>query len=165
MITLAEVSSLCSALTEQRRKVDQIEEELSTVKEFVRRLEEEDIPLAMQELGVDELKLVTGEKVSIKHDVYASLTSESKPAAYNWLEANGFGGLIKTNVSVEFGKGQIEGAESLAEDLQSRGLPVSLGRDVHAQTLKAFLREQLANGSNVPLELFNARPISKAKIS
>jgi hypothetical protein len=156
---------LCSALTEQRRKVDQIEEELSTVKEFVRRLEEEDIPLAMQELGVDELKLVTGEKVSIKHDVYASLTSESKPAAYNWLEANGFGGLIKTNVSVEFGKGQIEGAESLAEDLQSRGLPVSLGRDVHAQTLKAFLREQLANGSNVPLELFNARPISKAKIS
>jgi hypothetical protein len=135
------------------------------VKEFVRRLEEEDIPLAMQELGVDELKLVTGEKVSIKHDVYASLTSESKPAAYNWLEANGFGGLIKTNVSVEFGKGQIEGAESLAEDLQSRGLPVSLGRDVHAQTLKAFLREQLANGSNVPLELFNARPISKAKIS
>jgi len=165
MITLAEVSSLCSALTEQRRKVDEIEEELSTVKEFVRRLEEEDIPLAMQELGVDELKLVTGEKVSIKHDVYASLTSESKPAAYDWLEAHGFGGLIKTNVSVEFGKGQIEGAESLAEDLQSRGLPVSLGRDVHAQTLKAFLREQLANGSNIPLELFNARPISKAKIS
>ena len=39
MITLAEVSSLCSALTEQRRKVDEIEEELSTVKEFVRRLE------------------------------------------------------------------------------------------------------------------------------
>ena len=165
MITLAEISSLCSALAEQKRNVDRIEEELSTVKEFVRRLEEDDIPLAMQELGVDGIVLATGEKVSIKHDVYASLTAESKPAAYDWLEAHGFGGLIKTNVSVEFGKGQLEGAESLAEDLHARGLPVSLGRDVHAQTLKAFLREQLANGSNVPLDLFNARPVSKAKIS
>ena len=165
MITLAEISSLCSALAEQKRNVDRIEEELSTAKEFVRRLEEDDIPLAMQELGVDGIVLATGEKVSIKHDVYASLTAESKPAAYDWLEAHGFGGLIKTNVSVEFGKGQLEGAESLAEDLHARGLPVSLGRDVHAQTLKAFLREQLANGSNVPLDLFNARPVSKAKIS
>jgi hypothetical protein len=35
---------------------------------------------------------------------------------------------------------------------------------VHAQTLKAFIKEQMAKGVDVPLELFGAYPYSKAVI-
>lgn len=39
-----------------------------------------------------------------------------------------------------------------------------MDRSVHPNTLQAFIKERLASGEAVPLELFNARPISKAKV-
>ena len=53
----------------------------------------------------------------------------------------------------------------LSERLRAMGLQPSLDQSVHAQTLKAFLKEQLAMGTNIPLDLFGARPVWTAKLS
>ena len=45
------------------------------------------------------------------------------------------------------------------------GFDPALDQGVHAQTLKAFLKEQLSKGANIPLELFGARPVWTAKIT
>jgi hypothetical protein len=80
------------------------------------------------------------------------------------LEEHDFGGLIKTAVTVQFGKGEDEKAVELYERLVAEGLVVEADREVNAQTLKAFLREQLAAAAPVPLDLFGARPVWVAKI-
>lgn len=145
--------------------VEQAETNLKGIKERARVLREETIPSAMQELGLSELKLETGQKLSVKQDVYASIPSDGKVAAYDWLDVNGFGGLLKVEVVTNYSKGEKDLAAALYEELAGRGLQATIDQSVHAQTLKAFLREQIAAGTNIPLELFGARPIWVAKIS
>ena len=164
-ISLDQMAALARALVDADASVEQAEVNLKDAKERARILREETIPSAMQEMGLEELKLDTGQKLSVKQDVYASIPSAQKDAAFQWLEDNGFGGLIKVEVAADFRKGEADQAAELFKELQQRGLQVGLDQSVHAQTLKAFLREQLAAGTNVPLDLFGARPVWTAKLS
>lgn len=165
MTTLTEMAELARAMVDADKAVEQAEATLKVATESARQLREETIPAAMQELGLEELKLDTGEKLSIKQEVYASIPKANQAEAYAWLEEHGFGGLIKTEVSTPFGKGELEAAMQLVERLQSEGLPAEASQSVHAQTLKAFLREQLAQAADIPLELFGARPVWTAKLT
>ena len=164
-ISLDDMASLARALLDADQEVDNAEQELKDAKEKARVLREETIPSAMQELGLEELKLNTGQKLSIKQEVYASIPAANKGQAYDWLNDHGFGGLIKVEVTTQFGKGEQEEAVRLSEQLRAMGLQPSLDQSVHAQTLKAFLKEQLAMGTNIPLDLFGARPVWTAKLS
>lgn len=164
-ISLDQMAALARALVDADASVEQAEVNLKEAKERARILREETIPSAMQELGLEEIKLDTGQKLSVKQDVYASIPSAQKDAAFHWLEENGFGGLIKVEVAADFRKGEADAALELFKELQQRGLQVGFDQSVHAQTLKAFLREQLAAGTNVPLDLFGARPVWTAKLS
>lgn len=164
-ISLDSMAALARALVDADAAVDEAEVNLKDAKERARVLREETIPSAMQELGLEELKLDTGQKLSVKQDVYASIPSDKKEEAYQWLDTNGFGGLIKVEVKTDYPKGEAQAALQLFAELQERGLNAQYGQNVHAQTLKAFLREQIAAGSNVPLDLFGARPVWTAKLS
>lgn len=164
-ISLDSMTALARALLDADASVEDAEANLKAAKERARILREETIPSAMQELGLEEIKLDTGQKLSVKQDVYAAIPASSKEQAFTWLEQNGFGGLIKVEVTADYRKGEADAAMQLFQELQERGLQVEFGQSVHAQTLKAFLREQLANGTNVPLDIFGARPVWTAKIS
>jgi len=166
MITLGELSLLAQTLLATQRDSAALELALKTSNECARLLREESIPSAMHELGITNMTLDTGEKISIKQDVYASIPVEQKEVAYGWLEQHGFGGLIKTEVVCHFTRGELERANELVFDLRCKGLQPELGRTVHPQTLKAFLREQLESASvDIPLDLFGARPVWTTKIS
>lgn len=164
-ISLDDMASLARALVDADAAVEDADQALKDAKERARVLREETIPSAMQELGLEELKLATGQKLSIKQEVYASIPAANKNAAFRWLNDNGFGGLIKIEVEASFGKGEQDAAVALYQELNIRGLTASFNQGVHAQTLKAFLKEQLAQGTNVPLDLFGARPVWTAKLS
>jgi len=165
MISLDDMTSLARALVEADDSVRLADEELKAAKERARILREETIPGAMQELGIEELKLSTGQKLSIKQEVYASIPAANKYMAFDWLTEHGFGGLIKVEVITQFGKGELHEAEQLAVQLRDLGLQPMLDQSVHPQTLKAFIKEQLASGANFPLDMFGARPVFVAKIT
>ena len=72
---------------------------------------------------------------------------------------------ILFEVAVAFGRDESDKAENLVKFLLTKNLVPTFGKSVNAQTLKAFLREQIASGQPIPLELFGARPIWVAKLS
>lgn len=162
--SVEDMTELARALVEADKVVDQLKASLKDAEERARLLREESIPSAMQELGLAELRLLSGQRVRVKQDVYASVPVARRNEAWGWLEERGYGGLIKTQVAVQYGRGELPDAEELAEELLKRGLRTELNRNVHPQTLKAFLREQLSLANNVPLELFGARPVWVAEI-
>lgn len=164
-ISLDDMASLARALVEADEDVKKVEENLKNAKERARVLREETIPSAMQELGLEELKLATGQKLSVKQEVYASIPAEKKGQAFTWLTDNGFGGLIKVGVSVDFGRGDLDEATEFYESLCDSGMDPSFDTNVHPQTLKAFIKEQLTSGAPIPLDLFGARPVWTAKIT
>lgn len=164
MITLAEIKSLVDSLIEKDKLVSNHESLLKMIKEDARKLREEIIPCALQEHGLTKIVLETGEAISLTQEVYASIPEEKKPLAFKWLTEGGFSGLIKIDVITSFKKGEYENAQSLHEDLFSKGLFSKLSQSVHPQTLKAFLKEQIAAGKDIPLELFGACPVFKVTI-
>jgi hypothetical protein len=159
-----ELASLAAALVEADRNVDVAELELKKAKEHARTLREETLPMAMQELGLSDVKLATGEKIVVKQDVYLAVPAERKEEAWAWLEDHGFGGLIKTEVKAAFGRGEVDAALGVLSGLRAEGVDAVLKRDVHAQTLKAWAREQIAAGADLPMDLFGARPVWTTQI-
>lgn len=162
--TLVQLAMLCQQLRDAERDVDTATTALKNKLELVRRLEEDDIPSLMSELAVNKLRLETGEEISVGLEVYASIPKHGQADAFAWLEGNGHGGLIKTEVGVSFGRDELELAQAHARRLAEQGLNATLERAVHAGTLKAFIKEQLRDGKSLPLELFGARSVNKAKI-
>lgn len=177
-ITVNELTAAAQMLVSAQDAVAEADLALKAAKEKERVLKEETLPGMMQELGVTKMGLTDGNEITVAQEVYASVPADRKEQAWGWLEANNFGGLIKTEVQVAFGKGELEDARKLLDDLASIGITNGvISRDVHPQTLKAFLKEQLANPkteltdeeraagmSLLNLEMFGARPVMTAKV-
>lgn len=170
MDNLGEVGRLAAALLEAQREVEDAEARLKVLKERERKLAEEDLPGAMEECGLQSVRLPDGSKIDVKQEVYVAMTAMQKPIAYQWLDDNGYGGLIKHELKCSFGRGEEEEEKlnSVVNAMQALGLEPEAKADVHAQTLKAWLKEQLQDAekaARVPLDLFGARPVQVAKVT
>lgn len=177
-IPLEELTAAAKKLVDAEKATTDAENALKVAKEKERVLREETLPGMMQEIGVEKMTLLDGNEITVKQEVYASVPEGRKAVAWNWLEKNNFGGLIKTSVSVDFGKGELEEAEKLIDELATIGVTNAvLSRDVHPQTLKAFLKERLAEPKTefteeeaaagmtpLSLEMFGARAVQTAKV-
>jgi len=159
MVSLKELTRTVQVLLKIDVDIAAATQKLKEAKEKSRVLREETIPGAMLELGIESITLETGQKVTIKQEVYAAIPAANKMQAFQWLNDHGYGGLIKTAVITAFGKGERETAVQLAVAMRSDGLDSSFIETIHPQTLKAWLKEQIRNGKAVPMDLFGARPV------
>jgi len=163
---LARLVKLGSLLVERKAAVEAAEAALADLKADVYKIEREDMPNLMAEVGLDEVKLSTGQTITIKEEVETRISEDNRPAAYSWLLEHGYGGIIKTNVSVQFGKGEHTAAEEVTEKLRAQFAknPVMLEETVHPQTLKSFVKERLSAGDAIPHDLFSIFVFTKAVI-
>ena len=129
------------------------------------RVQVELIPELMKEIGLESFTLATGEKVEAKAKITASIKVADREKAHAWLRDNGFGSLIKNEVTASFGKGEEDVARGLVDELTGREFVVDRKEAVHAQTLGAFVREQLEKGSKIPMDLLGVFDVTKAKIT
>ena len=159
-----DLSELCARLLELQRQITRCEENIKELRSQERLLSENEIPNLMQQAGITSLKLMDGSSVSFKPEYYAKIPVSKTNEAFDWLSFNGFGDLIKNQVSLTFGKSEDNVANSLVEDLKSKGHNVSQKKKVEPQTLKAFVKEAIQNGQNVPMDLFGVYISNKTTI-
>ncbi len=159
-----EVARLVALLLAAEAEEDELMQQAKEAAARCRHLREEAIPAAMAELGYEKVTLSDGTTITVKDEVYASIPSYYKEEAMRWLQDNGFGGLIKNDMRLQFARGEDHDLDEVAAFLQASGVPFKLSPTVHPQTLKAFLKEQLTAGTALPLELFGARPVTVAKV-
>lgn len=154
-LSLEEVVALAEQLKEYEAAIITLEDQLQFKKEVYRELSEKTLPEAFHILGINSLSLKSGETIGLQEMIGCSITEENRAAAHSWLRENGFGDIIKNQVTVEFGKEEDEKAREFASTtaLESGGL-VSLNEKVHPSTLKAFVKERLKNGDAIPAEAF-----------
>lgn len=161
---LALVSSLAEKQIRLEKEFKRLQEQTDLKKKELLIVSDRELPAAIAETGLAGFTLTNGRKVSIKTEVFAAITEERAAKAFAWLRENKFGSLIKNVISVEFGKGEDEKALEAATILAEAGFQPQQKEGVHPMTLKAFLREQLSKGNDVPLELFGAFIIDRAKV-
>lgn len=160
MSDLQRALKLAELLLAARKNVERLDAELRTAKDEVRRLEQEDLPELMQELGLETFKLASGESVEVKQDVECGISEERRARAHAWLTENGFGGLIKTEVVARFGRDERDAAVEAAEKINGE-----MVERVHPATLKSFVKEQMEAGRAIPFDLFGIHPFNRVKIT
>ena len=158
-----------SDLIRQSMKIDeeiaQAEQYLKDLKFKKRKVNEEDIPNLMQEMGMDSVT-VDGNKVALRQFVHARIPEEKKEEAYNWLRSIGEGDIIKNDVTLSFSAGQDNMAGAVVEDLrQQYGLDPAQKTHIHPQTLKAWVRNRIESGQDIDFDQFGVFVGTEAKIT
>lgn len=159
------LSAMANAQIRLESEIGFLEQQLAELKERYNRLSSVDIPAKFAELGVEALTLETGEKVTVKHGISASIPKQRLDEAIAWLRANGGASIVKNKITTAFGRGSDEAAKQLCQELNDRGFDVEQSLSVHPQTLSAFVRELMENGEDVPLDLLGAYEYAVTKIA
>lgn len=162
---LGEVLKLTLQLQEAEAELEKAEEAFKKAKGRVLFLSREAIPSAMEELGYKKVELGDGTKISVSEEVFYTIPDGKKDEVHQWLEDHQFGGLIKANVEMSFGKDEEGKRIAAIKALEAIGAQFSVDKSVHPMTMKAFIKEQLQEGSEVPMDLFGAQCVSVAKVS
>lgn len=120
-------------LSHLKQSKDVLEEQLSEMNKRIEVLSRQEIPEAMDEEGVQNVRYEGIGKVHLRADVFASIPAEVRDDAYTWLEATGRGSLIKPTVN--------------------------------ASSLKAAVKEWIAQGEEIPEELIRVTPYTQAVLT
>ena len=162
-----EVTTLAELMMGHEAKMKALLQEAAEEKKNVERIAQIDLPELMLEAEMQEFTMTNGNTVKVKEHVHAAITEANNEEALKWLRDNGFGGLIKAVVKVSFSANEegIEQATELTEKLvETHGNDVEMKQTVHAARLKAFVKEQLEAGAEIPRQLFGVHTFSEAEV-
>ena len=112
----------------------------------------------------NHLKSLKSQKHSLAAEQIPMLMDERREEAYTWLRENNLDSIIKNDVTVSFGKGEDNIAGDVVGLLQEKGFDPKTKTHVHAQTLKAFVKERITEGKPIDLDLFGAYSMNTAEI-
>lgn len=152
--TSQKVLDLVKEMVDLEKKIGDLSVQLEALQKKKKEVEELKLPLAMDEANISELKLATGQKLSLKPIIATSIPKENEGQAYDWMRDNNYGDLIKRTVSSDFGRGEDQKASELIELLTKQGFSVKDKSGVHFQTLQAWGKEQYNKGVTLPANLF-----------
>jgi len=161
---LKSITQIAEKQISLQQEVTSIEERLKAKKADLRLVSEQLLPEAMQSANLMEFVTASGFKISVSPFYQAYISADNSETAFKWLEDNGHGDLIKNQISISFGKSENEKAKDTIATLRQKGLSPSIKLGVHPQTLKAFVKEQLTNGKDIPSEPFGIYVGSRSKI-
>jgi hypothetical protein len=162
---LAELAELVAQLAEAEQAMYDAEDNLRRAKQRVRQISEMQIPEVMDRVGVREFVTKTGAKISVKESIRCSVPAAKRAEAWQWLRDNGHGSLVKSTVSVSFGKEQIQDAELFRRQCEEQGMLVKSEEKVEPATLKKFIKDSLDSGTDIPMELFGAYNQKQTKVT
>ena len=134
-------------------KIADAEQYLKDLKYKKRKVNEEDIPALMQEMGMDSIT-VDGNKVALRQFVHARITEDKREEAFAWIRSVGEGDIIKNDVTVSFSSGQDNLAGAVVDDLRNQGLDPAQKTHVHPQTLKAWVKGRIESGKEIDFDTF-----------
>jgi len=153
---LGKIGAVATDIAETEEEIAKLKAQLKKKEEYVTKLSEQVLPTLFSEVGLSELKLSDGRKLKVSEYFRASIKAENRELAYTWLRNNGFGDLVKNQVTCSFGRNEDEKARSLISDLSEKGLEPAQREWVEPSTLRAFVREQYEAGREIPMDLLGA---------
>lgn len=162
---LSRIAALVEDYEQAEQQVSDLEEALKKAKETRDQLSAVDIPSAMDEVGLSEVRLADGRPVRIESGVRASIPKKYQEDAFNWLQQHGYGDLIKAEMKVSVGRGELPLLAETADSIsQQMGWVANVDQRVHPQTLAAFVREKRAAGEALPDDLLGVFEYRKTKV-
>ena len=153
----AVLSGLINDLWAAEKKVEELEENLKEAKAEVRKIGEQKIPKVFEDMEIDDESVVrvNGVGVTIKTNVTATPKKENRDGVYDWLEEHGHGGIVKRKALFDLGRMKPEEAAEFLQGVENAtSRSGKFERKVEPATLKSFVNKGLAEGVEIPMEMF-----------
>ena len=141
------------------KRIEDLELELNVLKKQKWELETKTMPDLFMDAGVDKVG-IAAEGNYPAYDAALSpyyhaniskdMTEEQRQAAFKWLEDEGHGDLIKTQLKVDLGLGDRKSAKKVEAFLQKAGIDYSSELGVPWNTLTSWLKEQIEKQEKIP---------------
>ena len=154
--SMGKIGAVANDIADTNKEISDIEDQLKKKKDYKKHLSENVLPNLFAEVGLSELKLADGRHLKVGNYYGASIKESKKESAFAWFRDNGFGDLIKNQVSCSFGRDEDEKARGLINTLSEKGFQSSQREWVEPSTLRAFIREQHEAGKPLPMDLLGA---------
>ena len=154
---LSRIRASAAMARDLEKTITDLEERTKMEKEVLRRIYHHDLPDLMFEAGVDKVGLPAEGNLPAmiatlgpfyQANIAAAWPEPKREAAFTWLDDNGHGDLIKTQVSVSLPREARDEAKKLISLLKDYHPEIK--QSVHSGTLTAWLREQIENGEEMP---------------
>lgn len=170
----SQIEKFCLYLSDLDKKASNLEAELKDTNKKIEETKKElcDL-LASEGIGSGSVvKLSNGRVLKVKDFFSASLPTQAqidgqkdhekqfemqtkREQGLKWLEENNLADIIKNEVAIAFDKGENEKAKELMLELMEKGLSCRNDISVNAMTLKAALKKEFENGTNIPSDCFS----------
>lgn len=157
LVTLGDELRECEAL------VSDLKARLAAEESRRHRLTTQVIPEKLDEAGVGAIELIArGNRPAARVEVVALINAniaaawplERRQAAFDWLDANGQGDLIKTTLIARLPRERRVDALTAAQSLRDAlGVDVEVAEAVSSMTLTAWLKERVKSGLSTPLDV------------
>jgi len=163
---LKNIAMYASEALELEERIFQTEEYLKNLKKDLADIEERRLPQIMIESGMLEFKMRDGSQISVGDVIQGGFPKDvpKREALFSWLIKEGGQENIKDHFELHFTKGQYEEAVKLRKLLQEHNVIFDEFENVHTQTLYAFMREKIREGTLPPFDDFGLRYFKKANI-
>jgi len=160
----SELSNLIRRSIQIDQEIKDAEQHLKDLKFKKRKVNEEDIPMLMEEMGMDRVD-VDGNKVTLRQFVHARITEDKRDEAFGFLRSIGEADIIKNDVTVSFSAGQDNQAGAVVDDLRNQGLEPAQKTHIHPMTLKSWVKNRIESGQEIDFDTFGVFVGTEAKIT
>ena len=161
---LDKVARLANEASGLQEKVARQEKDLIDAKKALRKVTDELLPDALEDLNLEKVVMKDGSEISVNPIYGASIPKDRLVEAYDWLRQHGDGDIIKNNVTVTFAKGEDLDAQAFMVMCDDQGFTPQQAEKIEPMTLKGWLREKVETGQTIPMDLFGAYISQRAKI-
>jgi hypothetical protein len=162
---LKQIGQLVASAKALDNEIEQVEERLKVLKASRRQIAEVDLPAVLDEANLSKLETPDGATVKVEEKLYMSVPKKNKAALASWLLGHGHGALVQSDVRVAFKKGDADKVQAAMDLLAENGYHnAAVEESMHTGQLKALYKELVAEGEDVPAELFGAHTVREAVI-
>lgn len=173
------IINAAKALFKLEKEQQELEESLKKKNEEIAQLKREILPDMLLSAGIDSFPLGNGYTLEVRKIFSANIPSEGtidkekddakreslllrRSVALKWLDEHGGSDLVKNVVKLDFDRGAP--IDEIVDFAINNNVGFSQSQTVHHMSLANFIREKLANGEDVPLDVFSVYDGSEAKI-
>ena len=129
---------------ELENEIEELAEAMKEKKKEFNRYSQEEIPQFLLANGLSEIRLESGEKITIKEDI--SITIKNDREFFKFLRGRDEDDIIKTFFS--FDKMESDKLNELCRFLNDEEFGYEMKKDVHAQTKKKYFKSLLGMGQD-----------------
>jgi hypothetical protein len=168
-VDLSPITDRAKELRDAYLEKNDLEQKLKQANEKIQRIERNELPEMFTQAGISSISVEASGNhpafVAERSTVYtAKIPDEKRIAAFQWMEQNGHGDLVKSIININFGMQEHEERLRVMKLLKDAGVQYYTNESVHHMTLKAFVKGEVLKGNPIPMDLLGAYVFDEVKI-